>query len=126
MSRGFSLIELVFALLLLQVGILGTSGLILLAQRDMLRAELTLRATLETSRVADSLSGSGAEGSGQLDFPWGSVSWAPASGTVGDIQAVAISASSGDTLAISRAWTVPLPTIRRAELPATVEGGSVP
>lgn len=104
MRNGFSLVELVFALLVFQVGMLGTAALVFLAQRSMLRAELTVRAVLETSWVADSLSRSGEAGAGTLDYPWGRLSWARSADRLGGIEVVAVSPEGRDTLAVARGW----------------------
>lgn len=104
MKSGFSLVELIFALLVLQVGMLATAGLVLLAQRSMLRAELTVRSVLETGWLADSLASSGGGGSGTRVYPWGQVSWPLAPDGLGGIRVVAVSVLGGDTLATARAW----------------------
>ena len=62
MRRGFSLVELLLALLLLQVGILATAGMVLLSQQNFRRAELTLRGLLEAGWIADSLARAGGGG----------------------------------------------------------------
>ena len=99
MNRGFSLVEVVLALLLLQVGVLATVGMVLLSQRNFRRAELTLRGVLEAVWVADSLSGSGSGGPGATLRPWGEVSWVDASTPVKGLRVSAVSSLEADTLA---------------------------
>ena len=103
MKSGFSLVELVLALLVFQVGLLATAGMILLAQRNLLRAELTVRGILEAGLVADSLERMGEIGSGLRPYPWGEVSWAPASDEIGGLTVAAFSTLLGDTLVAFRA-----------------------
>ena len=62
MRQGFSFLELIVALLVLELGVLAVAGTLLLAQRNMARAELILRGVLEAGWIGDSLSGAeGAE-----------------------------------------------------------------
>jgi len=96
-------VELVLALLVFQVGLLATAGMILLAQRNLLRAELTVRGILEAGLVADSLERMGEIGSGLRPYLWGEVSWAPASDEIGGLTVVAFSTLLGDTLVAFRA-----------------------
>jgi hypothetical protein len=78
-NRGFSLVELIFALLILQVGVLATAGMFLISQQSLRRAELTLRGVLEAGWVADSLVMMGAVGSGKTSPLWGELLWSPVS-----------------------------------------------
>ena len=104
MSRGFSLVELLLALLILQVGLLATAGTVFLAQRNLARAELVTRGILAARSVADSLGGSVGGGSGALAFPWGEVVWGPGAGSPPGIKVVALSTLPEDTLAVAMAW----------------------
>ncbi len=104
MKGGFTLVELLLALLLLQIGLLATAGMILLAQRSLVRAELVVRATLEAEAVADSLLGEGALGEGALARPWGELRWEPAEEGGGAVRVVGVSATGLDTLAGVTAW----------------------
>lgn len=108
MSRGFSLVELLLALVIFQVGVLATAGMILLSQRNFRRAELTLRALLEAGWIADSLARAGGSGSGMISFPWGEISWSPESGPVPSLRVSAWSLLEEDTLAV--VWSLPLLT----------------
>ena len=65
-SHGFSLLELMVALLLFQIGLLAVAGLILLAQENLRESDLVLRAAVEGARVGDSLLRVGEEGNGWL------------------------------------------------------------
>jgi hypothetical protein len=107
MSRGFSLVELTIALVLLQVGILATAGMILQAQRDMTRAELVVRGVLDSQRVGDSLL---ALGGGMLSWrgtastPWGEVEWSPSDLGSGGLRLIAHRRDQADTLAVLHRW----------------------
>ena len=98
MSRGFSLIELIIALFLLEVGILATAGLFLLSQQNYRRAEVTLRGVLEARWVADSLAPSGVQNSGQLLHSWGEIQWAPENAPVRGLRISVWSPVVGDTV----------------------------
>ncbi|MFH1765748.1 MAG: hypothetical protein ABIF09_16285, partial [Gemmatimonadota bacterium] len=93
----------VLALLVFQVGLLATAGMVLLAQQNLLRAELTVRGILAADLVADSLEEEGEVGSGRRPYIWGEVSWAPASDEIGGLTVVAFSTLLGDTLVEFRA-----------------------
>lgn len=68
---GFSVLEVVVALLLLQVCLTGVLGLFVLASERLSRALAVERAAAEVAAVADSLSASGAGGGGEaLRGPW--------------------------------------------------------
>ena len=99
MTRGFSLVEVVLALLLLQVGILATVGMILLSQENFRLAELTLRGVLEASWTADSLSQVGGGGSGVTPRVWGELLWEPMSVPIEGLRVSAVSPLEKDTLA---------------------------
>jgi len=103
--NGFSLLELILALLIFQVGLLGVAGMVLTAQRTLIRAELILRGTLEARRVGDSLLASGEEEDGELEEPWGQLSWE--AGGEGYLRVVAMGGRDSDTLAVLRIWLPP-------------------
>ena len=104
-TGGFSLLELILALLIFQVGILGVAGMVLTAQRTLTRAHLILRGTLEGREVADSLLHGGAEGQGEVVRPWGGLAWTN-EGTLG-LKVVATTKGGRDTLAMIRIWPPP-------------------
>ena len=96
MTRGFTLVEVVVALVVLEIGLLGVLGTVLLASRTMTAAEVREGAVLEAQRVADSLGTDGLTGPGARPLPWGRISWGDsATGVTGHV--VAIDAT-GDTL----------------------------
>ena len=99
MKRGFSLVELVIALLLLQVGLLATSGMFLLSQQNLRRAELTLRGVLEAGIVADSLAVAGTYDPGEAAYDWGGLSWSPVIQPVRGLRVAAWVPVENDTLA---------------------------
>jgi prepilin-type N-terminal cleavage/methylation domain-containing protein len=101
MSRGFTLIEVVVALVLLEIGILGVMGTLLLAGRTLTEAERTTRAAAAAAWVADSLDTHGFAGPGVDSFPGGFVRWEVAEGVS---RAVVVATDAlGDTLARLRA-----------------------
>ncbi len=79
MRAGFTLVEVVVALLVLEVGILGAVGTLLLASRTLTRAEAVERGVLETESVLDSLERGAFSGPGVRDGEEGATSWALAS-----------------------------------------------
>lgn len=101
-TGGFSLVELVLALLIFQIGILGVAGMVLTAQRTLTRAHLLLRGTLEGRKLADSLLVDGAEEAGEVARPWGGLAWTN-EGSRG-LKVVATTMGGRDTLVVIRVW----------------------
>jgi type II secretory pathway pseudopilin PulG len=116
---GFSLIELVMALVIFQVGLLGVVGMLLTAQRILTRAELVLRGATAARAVGDSLLAGGTRGNGYSDLPWGTVSWTQLED--GGLRVVATGSSASDTLGVLRLWP-PLPVDRAGQ--DSVSGGT--
>jgi Tfp pilus assembly protein PilV len=80
--RGFNLLEVVVALVLLQVSLLGVLGLFSLAVRRLNRALQRERAAVEAVAVADSLSGlERVEAGESIRGAW-RVTWEPLQGGV--------------------------------------------
>jgi type II secretory pathway pseudopilin PulG len=119
--EGFSLVELVMALVIFQVGLLGVVGMFLTAQRTLTRAELVLRGAMAARAMGDSLLAGGTEGSGHSDLPWGTVSWTPWED--GGLRVVATGTNASDTLGVLRFWP-PLPTDRVGQDSVSGEAGS--
>ena len=107
-AEGFSLVELLFALLVFQVGVLGVAGMVLMAQQNLMRAEITARGVLEAQLAADSVRDAGSGGSGSATHAWGQVSWGPAPDVPGGVRAVAVSNHGGDTVAAVTVWPGPV------------------
>lgn len=104
--RGFSLAEVMVALVILTVGLLGSAGVILSAQRNLTKARLLQHAVLEASRAADSLTEWGWIAPGARPFPGGIVQWVPEKGEGGGIRIFAVGTSgSTDTLIQLRTWS---------------------
>ena len=110
-QAGFTLVELLVALVILQVGLLATAGMIFLAQENLARGELLIRATLEAGRLADSLGGRAGGGTGELALPWGTLRWGPAPGGAPGLRVVALALGGKDTLAMATRWAPPPDTL---------------
>ena len=72
---GFTLVELLVALVIFEVGLLGVVGTLVLASRTVAQASLLERAVGEVESLVDSLSGSPGVGPGQRTTLGGSISW---------------------------------------------------
>ena len=106
MRAGFTILEVVFALLLFQVGVLAVAGTFLLAQASFGRAEQTLRGVIEAAWIGDSLAAAGAVGSGSHQYPWGQVVWAPGLNVPGGWDVASVAGPTGDTLVVFPAHPV--------------------
>lgn len=73
--RGFTLVEVLVALVVLEVGLLGTVGTVVLASRILSSAEQRERAVVQTGLLLDSLAGVAGAGSGLRSGEWGEVAW---------------------------------------------------
>ena len=90
------MVEVIVAIVVLEIGVLGVMGTLLLASRTMAAAEVRERAVLEARRVADSLWTEGVLDAGARATDWGEVTWT----SPGEGYAVEVVARnpSGDTL----------------------------
>ena len=77
---GFTLVEVVIALILLELGLVGCAQTLVLAQRHMAAAEGLHLATQRAAGVADSLLAAPAAAAGEAVEPWGTLRWAPGAG----------------------------------------------
>lgn len=75
MSAGFTLLEVVVALVVLAVAVLAAAGTLEVASRTLAEAERTERAVLEADGVLDSLAGVAGAASGSRPFAGGDVTW---------------------------------------------------
>jgi Tfp pilus assembly protein PilV len=74
--RGFTLVEVLVALVVLEVALLGVVGTLVLAARTLTRAELEEAGQAEVERVLDSLVAAGtASGQGAVSSRGGVVRW---------------------------------------------------
>ena len=76
-AGGFTLLEVLVGLVVLEVALLGAVGTLTLAQRLLSSAELIHLATQGTAEVADSLEKAGSVQAGGLITDWGRVRWSP-------------------------------------------------
>lgn len=83
MRAGFTLMEVVVALLLLEVGVLAAAGTLQVASRTLAEAERLERAVVEAGGVLDSLGRVSGPSAGSRSLPFGEVAWSvDDSGTV--------------------------------------------
>jgi len=75
MSRGFTLLEVVVALVLLEVAVLAAVGTLAVASRTLAEAEHLERAVVEAEGALDSLAGVPGATSGSRTFTGGEVDW---------------------------------------------------
>jgi Tfp pilus assembly protein PilV len=95
---GFTLVEILVGLVVLEAGLVGAAGMLVLAGRTLNRARDLEWAVLEVRAVADSLVRAGAEASGERATDFGSVLWSVAPGAnMTEVQVVAESLA-GDLL----------------------------
>jgi len=103
-TPGFSLLELLIALLLFQVGLLAVAGMLLQGQRVLRRSQLVVRGTLESRIVGDSLFMAVSEEPGEREEPWGRIFWEPVSGSPGSLRIMVLAPEESDTLVVMRLW----------------------
>ncbi len=73
--RGFTLVEVLVALVILEVGLLGVVGTLVMASRTVTLASLHERGVGAVESVLDSLASLTGTGSGVRSVPGGAVSW---------------------------------------------------
>jgi Tfp pilus assembly protein PilV len=73
--RGFTLLEVVVALLVLEVAVVGVVGALVLASSTLARAEALERAVATTEGVLDSLARTRSAGADSMRYTEGTVSW---------------------------------------------------
>lgn len=74
---GFTLVEVIVALLVLELGLLGVAGLALRALQLLSESSVRSRAAVAVEEVVDSLAASGVGGGGLRRFEGGTVEWSP-------------------------------------------------
>jgi len=102
MRSGFSLVEILVALVVLQIGLLATSALALEGLRTLRRAEVTERTGWMVRSVADSLLPLDTVDPGEREIDGLRIRWRPAGG-----RAVEVEVRSSDTTDPAR-FLVPL------------------
>lgn len=74
-DRGFTLVEVVVALLLLEIGVLGALGLLVIAQRSLTDAERLERGVAAAEGLLDSLALGAAPGGGTRMLGHDTLTW---------------------------------------------------
>lgn len=74
-GAGFTLVEVLVALVLVQVGVLGLAGSLLLSTRTLRDARLVERRAADLAWVHDSLAAGWSAGEGETRRPWGWIRW---------------------------------------------------
>lgn len=92
-TGGFSLVEILVALVLLGLGLTGTTATLLLASRIQTRAWREGELVQRAGEVADSVVGAGG-GSGEMELPAGTLRWVVPAGGWGRVEAYAGSGES--------------------------------
>ena len=95
MSRGFTLLEVVVALLLLELGVLGAVGTLTVASRQLGEAERIERIVTEAEGILDSLAGTASPESGSREVAEAVIEW-----TVGGGGTITLRATGAD----GRSW----------------------
>ena len=101
---GFSLLELVIALLLFEIGLLAVAGMILTAQRTLKRSALILRGTVEAVRMGDSLLEAEVVEGGEVELAWGWIGWVQEGSAYAGLKVWALASDRADTLATLWIW----------------------
>ena len=97
--RGFTLIELVMAMVLLAIGLMALTGALAVALRETAFARVQHAALRRAEAVADSLVLHGVVTAGSVERPGFTVRWAPESCALGTCVRLH-AAAGGDTLSL--------------------------
>lgn len=100
---GFVLTEVLVAMVVLVVGLLGGAGLLRLAAREMALTAQAEAARWGVAALADSLVAGLAPSTGAREAPWGELRWVP-SGQGVFIEALAVTEGGGDGRTLARLW----------------------
>ena len=73
--RGFTLLEVVIALVILEIGVLGAVGTLVLAASTLSRAAVLERGTAEVEGLFDSITSNPGPGAGTRRFGGGEALW---------------------------------------------------
>ena len=100
---GFVLTEVLVAMVVLVVGLLGAAGLLRLAARETALAAQAEAARWWVAALADSLVAELAPTTGTREAPWGELRWRP-SGQGVYIEALAATEGGGEGRTLARLW----------------------
>jgi Tfp pilus assembly protein PilV len=106
---GFTLVEVLVAIVVLEVGLLGVAGTLVLAVRAMRRAETMERAVTDAERVYDSISSVAEPSSGSAAGALGPVRWTVATGGELLLEVLGSGSGPGDTVLFSARGLVAAP-----------------
>jgi len=95
MISGFTLLEVVVAVVLLEIGVLASAGTFVVAARSLREAEHLERAVLEGEGLLDSLAGAGVAVDGSRPYPGGTVEWTVDASGIVELRVVS---SAGEVL----------------------------
>lgn len=98
-GAGFTLLEVLIAFVVLEVGLLGAVGVLVLASGSLSRAALLERAFAEAAQVADSLSRRGGAPSGEVVRDGWRVRWETDAGGLIRVTAAPPGQEGGEALA---------------------------
>lgn len=95
-GSGFTLVEVIVAVVLLTVGLLASVSMMSLAARTLGDARRVSLATAAAGSLADSLVAAAGEGaSGMREHPWGILRWGPGEGAR-EVRIVAVAPATGN------------------------------
>ena len=103
MRRGFTLVEVVVALVFLEIGLMGGVGLIAVARGVMTRAERLDALVALAEGVADSLAASDSVGAGSRSLDGSFIEWGAAANGVLTVRASSLGGGVVELLAIRAA-----------------------
>ena len=96
--EGFTLAEVLVALLVLEMGALGVAAMMVHASRTLREARDLDWAVTKAEEVVDSLFLFGVTGEGERISEWGRVEWGPRGGGIGSLYLLTVYARSTESV----------------------------